>query len=79
MNLIERVQRFSEIGTKISKLTQESKQLRRLIANEINDSEFGVISEEEFTQFLIQNLHVSVKKSGDDFTILLKELEQWTQ
>lgn len=76
--LMKKVKRFREIGQTIADLSEESKRLRKEIAEDTDRLKLGriKINESEPVEFLIGNSHISVKQSGKDFTILCKDLKQ---
>ena len=76
MSLAESILRVKEIGVEIAKLSLESKELRKQIAQDVESSGLGTVSEVESVEFLIGNLRVSViqEKGGKDFTVTFKEL-----
>lgn len=77
MSLAAAVLRIKEIGVEIAKLSLESKDLRKQVAEEIQSSGLGSVTEVESVEFLIGNLRVSViqEKGGKDFTVTFKELK----
>ena len=62
--LTKKIERFREIGQTIADLSEESKRLRKEIAEDTDRLELGRIkvNENEPVEFLIGNSHISVKR-----------------
>lgn len=78
--LMQKVKRFTDIGKEIADLSEESRKLRKEIAEAVDELKLGrvEINDTEPVEFLIGNILVSVVKAkgSNDYTILSKTLVQ---
>jgi len=77
---IEKVKRFIQIGEEVASLSIESRKLRKEIAEGTDELALGrvKVNEVEPVEFLVGNVHVSVKKAKDDkdYSIITRKMEQ---
>lgn len=76
--LIDKVKRFRVVGEEIGKLTEESKDLRKEIADAIIELDLGELSETTPVLLAIGDMQAAVTraKNSKDFTILTRDMNR---
>tara|TARA_B100000941_G_C28423068_1_gene509886 strand:- start:178 stop:432 length:255 start_codon:yes stop_codon:yes gene_type:complete len=76
--LIDKIKRFRVVGEEIGKLTEESKDLRKEIADAITELDLGELSETTPVLLAIGDMQAAVTraKNSKDFTILTRDMNR---